>query len=119
MVLQIAHSEVAPGLVVLTLTGRVMLGPESAPIPEIVQQYVKDGKKMFIVDLAGVTHIDSTGIGRFIASLNYIHRAGGKLLMASAVAQVREGFRVTRLDTVFPFYETLDDARSALSGLAV
>ncbi|MDX2152682.1 MAG: STAS domain-containing protein [Bryobacteraceae bacterium] len=119
MVLHIAHSEVSPGVVVLTLNGRVMLGPESAPIPDIVQQYVSQGKKHIIVDLAGVTHIDSTGIGRFIASLNYVYRAGGKLLMAGAVAQVRDGFRVTRLDTVFPFYDTLDDARASLTGLPV
>lgn len=113
--LRIEQSEPSPGLVVIHLSGRVMLGPESGAIPDLVLKLLKQGKKQFIFDLSGVTHIDSTGIGRFIASLNHVFRERGRLLMAGAQGQVREGFKVTRLDTVFEFYPVLDDALNALS----
>ena len=64
------------------------------------------------IDMAGITHIDSTCIGRCIASLNKVTQAGGKLHMAGAAGQVRESFRVTRLDRVFRFF---DDAERALA----
>jgi len=115
-VLNVSHTEIAPGVVVLKLAGRLMLGQESEPIPQLIERWVAEGKRTIIVDLSGVTHIDSTGIGRFIASFNAIQRSGGKLLMAGASGQVRDGFRVTRLDTVFPFFDSVEEASRSLNG---
>ncbi len=114
MLLAIGQKEVKPGVVVVTLTGRVMLGDESAEIETLVDGNVQQGRKHFVFDLAGVTHIDSTGIGRFISSLNKVRQAGGTLRMAAASGQLRDAFRVTRLDTVFNFYP---DIETALEGL--
>jgi anti-sigma B factor antagonist len=115
MMLQIEHRDAEPGAAVVSLTGKVMLGQESAKIEALVRQLVSGGRLNVVMDLAGVTHIDSTGIGRFIACLSQVRRAGGKLRMAAAGGQVREAFRVTRLDTVFQFDQ---DVESALKNLA-
>src|SRR5512139_4101757 len=114
MSLAIGHKEIKPGVVVVTLAGRVMLGSDSAEIETLVDGILRQGQKHFVFDLAGVTHIDSTGIGRFISSLNKVRRAGGTLRMAAAAGQLREAFRVTRLDTVFKFFP---DTETALDGL--
>ena len=65
--------------------------------------------------MSGLTHIDSTGIGRCISSLNKISQAGGKLSMASATGQVRDGFRITRLDRIFRFYDDVPGAEAAIA----
>ncbi len=114
MPLQIEHREIKPGVVAITLAGRVILGAESAQIETLVQQLLKEGRRHFVFDLGGVTHIDSTGIGRFISSLNKIREEGGSLLMAAASGQVRDSFRVTRLDTVFKFYSSVEEALKTL-----
>lgn len=114
MLLTIDHQEVKPGLILIKLAGRVMLGLESQQIETLVSELVSEGKRNFVFDLSEVTHIDSTGIGRFISSFNTVTQAGGLLRMAGASGQVRDGFRVTRLDTVFPFYP---DVESACEGL--
>jgi hypothetical protein len=44
-----------------------------------------------------------------------IMQSGGKLVIAGATGQVREGFRVTRLDRVFRFVEDMEAARAAVS----
>ncbi len=110
MQLQIEQRQAAPGTAVLSLTGRVMLGEESEQIGKLIGRLLESGTRMFVIDLSGVTHIDSTGIGRFIAGFNQVLPAGGKLLMAGATGQVRDAFAVTRLDTVFEFYAGLDEA---------
>ena len=91
-----------------------MLGPEGQEVETIVGDLLNKGYRKIIFDMTGLTHIDSTGIGRCIASLNKISQAGGKLHMAGAAGQVREGFRVTRLDKVFRFFEDVAAASAAL-----
>jgi anti-anti-sigma factor len=102
--LQIAHEQPKPGVAVIALTGKVMLGANTGAIGELIASLLAQGVRKIVVDLAGVTHIDSTGIGILIASLGKVTQAGGALAMAGASGVVREGFRVTRLDRVFRFY---------------
>jgi len=111
--LQITHDEPKPGVGVIHLAGKIMLGSGTAAIEELISTLLAAGNRRIIVDLSGVTHIDSTGIGTFIASLGKIMQAGGSLAMAGASGVVREGFRVTRLDSVFRFYSDVDTALQA------
>ena len=114
MQMEISHRETDQGVIVIAVSGRVMLGEESLKIESLVKELIAKGHKYFVFDLSGVKHMDSTGIGRFIASLNKVMEAGGKMRMAAASGVVREGFRVTRLDTVFEF---VDDVETACEGL--
>jgi anti-anti-sigma factor len=112
--LQIDYRELAPGAALIVLAGRLMLGPEGQELETLVANLVGQGYRQFVIDMSRVTHIDSTGIGRCIASLNKISQVGGKLYMVGATGQVREGFRVTRLDRIFRFYDDLPAAKAAM-----
>lgn len=90
-----------------------MLGPEGQEAERVVADLLGQDYRRFIMDIGGITHIDSTGIGRCIASLNRITQSGGKLHMAGAAGQVRESFRVTRLDRVFRFFDDVAAAQAA------
>jgi anti-sigma B factor antagonist len=110
MKMEIHHELTDKGVAVIHISGRVMLGEESAQIEKVVAELLSNGRTKFVFELSGVTHMDSTGIGRFIASLNKVMQAGGQMRMAAAAGVVREGFHVTRLDTVFQFFPDLDSA---------
>ncbi len=112
--LNIEHRELKPGTVLIALSGRLMLGPEGQEVERAVNDLLAKGYRRFVFDMSGITHIDSTGIGRCIASLNKIMQSGGKLHMAGAAGQVRESFRVTRLDRVFRFFDDLAAAQAGL-----
>jgi len=114
MAVQIEHSETSPGRAVIRVTGRITLGEASAEIDALVKRLIAEGRIHLVFDLSGVTHIDSTGIGQFIASLNKLRSSGGDLRMACATGQVRDAFRVTRLDTIFQFDDDLETALKAL-----
>jgi anti-anti-sigma factor len=115
MKLQVHHKIIQPGTVVITPVGRVTLGSDSEQVETLVSQLLSQGHRNFIFDMSEVSHIDSTGIGRFISSFNKVRQVGGKLRMAGATGQVRDGFRVTRLDTVFQFYPDVEAASEGLS----
>ena len=106
----ISHREQASGLVIISLAGKMMLGTESQRVETLVPELIAQGHRLFVFDVSHVTHIDSTGIGRFIYALNVVMQAGGKMLLAGATGYVREGFRVTRLDSVFDFAPDVETA---------
>ncbi len=112
--LELEHNEIDPGVEIISVSGRVMLGPESQQIESLVTELLAQGRKVIIFDISGVTHIDSTGIGRFIAALNQVMKARRSMFMAGATGQVRESFRVTRLDTIFQFRDSVESVRAAL-----
>ena len=114
MLLTVEHREIAPATVVVSLAGKLMLGPESQQIETLVLGSLSKGTRSFIFDLSGITRLDSTGIGRFIFSYNKIAEAGGSLLMAGATGHVRDSFKVSRLDTVFRFYPDVAAAARTL-----
>ena len=111
--MEIHYTELSPGTMAVTVSGKVMMGQESERIERVVEELLRDGKRTIIFDIGGVTTLDSTGIGRFIASYNRIAEAGGQMRMAGATGHVFQAFHVSLLDTVFPFYPSIDDAAKA------
>jgi len=66
-----------------------------------------------VVNLAGVPYIDSSGVATLVECLQGVSRYGGKLHLAAMVRQARSVFGVSRLDTVFSIYDSLQEALEA------
>ena len=115
--LQLHHQEVDPGVVVITLSGKLMLGREGEQVTALVPQLLDGGSRGIIFDIAGLTRVDSTGIGRFISSYNRIEEAGAKMAIVAPTPHLRECFRATQLDRVFSFYTDVPAARAAIAGM--
>jgi anti-anti-sigma factor len=114
MALAFQHRDLEPTTTLIVLSGKLLLGKECAQLEMLVPQLIASGHKNLVFDLGGVTHIDSTGIGRFIDTYTRLAKIGGKMRLAGATGAVRDSFRVTRLDTVFSFYPTVEAARRSL-----
>jgi anti-anti-sigma factor len=106
----ISHHDLAPGVIAVTLSGRLTIGPMCGKIATLTDELLREGKRTIIFDLAGVTRLDSTGMGYFISSYKKIAAVGGEMRMAGANGRVRAVFRISRLDTLFPFYPTVPEA---------
>ena len=115
MSLDIEQKDVNGSTSIITLKGKLMLGATAAQMENLVPTLLKSGRKNLVFDLSGVTHIDSTGIGRFIDTYSRLLPLGGQMRLAAASGAVRDSFRVTRLDTVFKFYPTVEAACEGLN----
>jgi len=115
MALEVERQDVQQATSVITLRGKLMLGEASAQIETLVPQLLKSGRRNLVFDLSGVTHIDSTGIGRFIDTYSRLGQAGGQMRLAGATGAVRDSFRVTRLDTIFRFFPSVEAACEGLN----
>ena len=115
MAAQLEHQDLEGSTSVVKVSGKLTLGHEEAQLATLIPHLLKQGRKNLIFDLSGVTHIDSTGIGRFIDAYSRVGQAGGQLCMAAATGAVRDSFHVTRLDTVFRFYPSVEAAFQGLN----
>lgn len=111
--MELSHTEVAPGTVAISTAGKLMIGEDGDRIVELVESQLRAGVRVFIFDLSGITVLDSTGVGHFIASFNKIMGVGGQMRMACATGHVFHTFHVSMLDQVFPFFSTVQDALQA------
>jgi len=115
MALGIEYRDLQNSTSIITLSGKLLLGEDYTPLAILVPQLMSNGRTNFVFDLSGVTHIDSTGIGQFIDTYTRLGKVGGQLRLACAAGAVRDSFRVTRLDTVFPFYTSVESACEGLN----
>jgi anti-sigma B factor antagonist len=65
-----------------------------------------------LLDLTGLSYIDSSGLALFIESLQRMHGYGGKLALFGLSDTVRHIFEVARLDQVFTIHQ---DQQAALA----
>ena len=110
MSIELRDQEVAPGVVVVTIAGKLVMPAINDQIATLVDSLLHEGARTIVFDLAGITTLDSTGVGQFISSFNKIGAAGGEMRMAAATGHVMTTFHISRLNTVFKFYPTVEAA---------
>lgn len=110
MTLKIEKREVEPGTTVIEISGRIALSRDSRKIEPEVEGAIAAGAKKIILDLSGVTHIDSTGIGIMAYCFGKARQGGAELSITGAKESVFDVFQITRLVRVVPFYPDLDSA---------
>jgi anti-sigma B factor antagonist len=104
--LEIQTKDVQPDIVVLEIKGKITLGGESKQLEWALEKLVGEGRKKVIFDLAGVTNIDSTGIGIVVMSAGKMKKAGGELRVAGATAHVEEVLKMTNVDQIVVLHPT-------------
>ena len=114
MILQIETKRVAPDIAIVQFTGKITLGRESQRIEVVVEELLQSGNRKFIFDLAGVDYIDSAGLGMITLCSGKVTQAGGIFRVAGATGLAAKLFKITRLDTVIPFYATVEAASEGL-----
>ncbi len=87
-------------MIVLTYTNRRLDSTSSAEFREAARECVRSDCQIYVLDMAGVTFVDSSGIGSIVGLLKHLGRER-RLELCSLSPMVRKVFRLTRLDKIF------------------
>jgi anti-sigma B factor antagonist len=101
----------AGDLTVLEVRGEVDLHSAAQLQDRLLQ--VIDGGQSVVVDLTGLSFLDSTGLGVLVAARNQAQQAGAQLRLVCASDRMLKLFRITGLDAVFEIYATVPAAIGA------
>jgi anti-sigma B factor antagonist len=85
---------------VLPLEGEIDLHV-SPRVERAIASFIKERPAHVVVDLSGVTFIDSSGLAVLIRAMQDVQEYGGKLSLSGISENVRSIFEMARLDQVF------------------
>ncbi len=105
---------------ILDLDGRISLtdalwSASGVVLGKVIRELVKNGERKILLNLKGVTYVDSSGIGELTGALTSVQRQGGELKLVNPSPRVLELLRMTRLDTMF---DIRDDENSAIQAFS-
>ena len=112
MILNIERKQLPNNVVVFQMNGRIILGNNSRDVELDLAKALNDDLRKIIFDLAGVTLLDSTGVGIIVVCHAKLKKVGGELRVAGATGMVDETLRLTSVDRIVHFYPTVADAAS-------
>jgi anti-sigma B factor antagonist len=98
------------GVTILEPKGKVTIGVGDVALRNAVHEAVGGGSKKILIDLSGVTTIDSSGIGELVAAFTTVTNRGGKLKLLHLPPKVQDIMQVTQLITVFEVFDDEDEA---------
>lgn len=101
----------AGGVTIVDISGRIVLGEESAALRDVVCDLISKGQKKILFNLADVTYIDSAGLGHLVSAFTSVRRQGGELKLLNLTNKVHDVMQITRLYTVF---DIMDDEAAAV-----
>src|SRR5258708_38590928 len=106
------------GVLIVDCNGRLVFGEESANLRDTVKKLISENKNI-VLNLSGVSYIDSGGLGTLVALYTSAQTSGGKIKLASLTPRVGDLLQDTKLDTSFEVYDNEEQAvQSFLRGAA-
>ena len=98
------------GVAVVDCDGRLVFGEESASLRDAVRSLLLMNKEI-VLNLGGVSYIDSGGLGTLVSLFTSARAAGGDIKLANLTQRVGDLLQITKLLTVF---ETFDGEGKAV-----
>jgi len=107
--LQISERTVGD-VTIFDLEGRLILDDGFEPLRVALNRVIGDGQRKLLLNLAGVTFLDSAGLGLLVCKFVTLCRLNGQLKLCNLHSHSHEVLRTTKLLTVFETFESEADA---------
>ena len=97
-------------ILVMEISGEIMGGAESENFRKIIYQAIEQDMVNIAIDLAKAIWMNSSGLGMLISGLTTVRSSGGDLRLANMSARVRRPLEITKLESVFLSYNSVEEA---------
>jgi anti-sigma B factor antagonist len=103
------------GMYIIALEGDIDMAC-SPELRAILDAHVKARRGVLVLDFAGVSYVDSSGLATLVEYVRKAQDFEGRLALAEVRARVRTILDLVRLSEIFPIYPTVAEARLAMAG---
>jgi anti-sigma B factor antagonist len=107
---QIVRKELSPGIVTLELKGPLQMGVECKRLEIAVDELLQEKRTRVVLDLSGVSKLDSGGLGKIVNCLSRLKLAGGTLRLAGVTGMISGILKLTQVDRLMKVYPTALEA---------
>ena len=109
----IEQQPIEPDITVLRVQGRITAGRDSQELEWKVEDLLNTGGKRIVLDIAGVTYLDSTGLGIIVTCGGKLKKTGGELRISGATGTVAKTLVLCKVPEIIPVFATLEQAASS------
>jgi len=102
----------AGDVTILDLDGKITIGEGSVSLRGAIRRLMDEGKKKVLLNLSGVSYMDSSGIGELVSSYTTASSKEGQLKLLNLTQKIKDLLAITKLLTVF---DTYTDEATALN----
>jgi len=100
---------------VIDISGKLASADDSGHLKDKVTSVFFQGKKQVLLNLDGLTYIDSSGLGEIVACLATARRSEGVIKLSNLGKRVQDLLILTKLLAVFDVYDTEAEAIASFS----
>jgi anti-sigma B factor antagonist len=101
------------GVNVVSCQGRIMFGEEANALRDFLKQTLTESPRL-ILNLSGVTYIDSGGLGTLVGVYSSARSAGAEIKLTGLGQRLHDVLQITKLATVFQVFASEQEALAAL-----
>ncbi len=101
------------GFTILNVSGKVTIGAGDVALRDAVHGALDAGANKMLINLGGVSTMDSSGIGELVSAYTTVTNRGGQLKLVNLPAKVQDILQITQLITVFEVFDTEDEAMAS------
>ena len=112
------QERVVGAVTVLDLSGKLVLGDGDMLLKDKIHSLVFQGRKQIILNLGGVSYVDSSGLGALVASFVTAKNNGGQIKLVSLTKRLQDLLSIAKLLTVFEAYDSEEEAINSFAAQA-
>jgi anti-sigma B factor antagonist len=101
---------------IFDIDGKITIGSGDVELRQNIEDSLTAGRAKLLLNLKGVSHIDSTGIGEMVGCLITVKRKGGAMKLLNLSPKINDILQVTQLITVFDVYDSESEAIESFIG---
>jgi anti-sigma B factor antagonist len=90
--------------------GKITIGEGDLILRDEITKNLSEEKKKLVLDLGGVSYMDSAGVGELVSVYTSVKNRGGELKLANLTKKIKDLLTITQLMTIFDTYDSVNDA---------
>ena len=98
---------------VLRLSGQLLLDDGEIAFRTVIERLLAEGHLKLVLDLDGITQLDSSGVGMLVGRLQAIRKLGGDIRLVHLASRYQQLLTTMRVLSLFSVFD--DEAAAVLS----
>lgn len=95
---------------VLRAHGEITAGEEGDFLREVIRQTLETGQRNILLNLQGVSHIDSAGVGALVSAYTFVRSRGGVIKLVGLLQPGRDQLQASKISSIFEVAKNEDEA---------
>jgi anti-sigma B factor antagonist len=105
-----AKARQAGNVAILDLSGKITLGENAGILRDEFKVLLAEGYKNILLNMAGVSYVDSAGLGELVGVYTTVTNNGGVVKLLNLQGKMKDLMQITKLHTIFATFENEKEA---------